>query len=46
MICKMGDMIYILLDCEVDLPDLKIMLQQLYKAQKSDSNGIIIMIYH
>ena len=37
----MGDMIYILLDCEVDLPDFKIILQPLCKAQKCESNGIL-----
>ena len=40
-------MIYSLLDCEVDLPDCKIILQSLYrgyKAQKSKFNGILYVV--
>ena len=38
----MGDMIYILVDCEVELPDFKISLQPLCKGQTSESNGIFL----
>ena len=38
----MGDMIYILLDCDVNVPGLKIILQTLRKTQKFVSSWYII----